>query len=188
MPFSHSGQLTAIVQEIERIAPASMLDVGTGMGQYGFLARMNLENINLFTIDGDKGTLAPRSQWRTRIDGIEGFVEYLTPVHQYVYDDLLVGEALSLLGTIPDGTYELVIAIDILEHFSAQEGLQFLKAIKRVSSRNVIVSTPKEFIEQEVAANPLENHRSLWSLGDLEAEGFTRVLPDLTSWITVYEH
>ena len=46
MPFSHSGQLTAIVQEIERIAPASMLDVGTGMGQYGFLARMNLENIN----------------------------------------------------------------------------------------------------------------------------------------------
>ena len=70
MPFSFSSQISTIVQYIEQLNPASLLDVGVGMGQYGFLSRINLENINLFQIDDDQATQRPRDEWRVRIDGI----------------------------------------------------------------------------------------------------------------------
>lgn len=55
MPFSHSSQLTVIVGFIEQLNPRSLHDVGAGMGQYGFLARNSLENVNLFVVEGANG-------------------------------------------------------------------------------------------------------------------------------------
>ena len=43
MPFSHSAQISTIVGYAERLQPASVLDVGAGMGQYGVLLRNHLE-------------------------------------------------------------------------------------------------------------------------------------------------
>lgn len=188
MPFSQSSQISTIVGFIERMDPASVLDVGTGMGQYGFLARNNLENVNLFRIEGAQGCQRPRTEWRVRIDGIEAFLGYLTPVHEYVYNNIMVGDALAILPEIASGSYELVIAVDILEHFTRPDGLTFLHQLKRVAKRAVLVSTPKEFISQEVEANPYENHRSLWSVEDMAGEGYREVLDNNLSWIAVYVH
>ena len=95
-----------------------------------------------------------------RIDGIEGFPVYLTPVHEYAYNRIMIGDALDLLPGIGDGAYELVLAVDILEHFAKSEGLKSLNELKRVASKAVLVSTPKEFDRQDIEANPLENHHS----------------------------
>jgi 2-polyprenyl-3-methyl-5-hydroxy-6-metoxy-1,4-benzoquinol methylase len=186
MPFSQSSQISTIVGFIERMNPASVLDVGTGMGQYGFLARNNLENVNLFKVEGAQASQRPRMEWRVRIDGIEAFPLYLTPVHEYVYDNVMIGDALAILPEIDSGSYELVIAVDILEHFTRPDGLTFLRELKRVAKRAVMVSTPKEFISQEVEANPYENHRSLWSAEDMAGEGYGEVLDNDMSWIAVY--
>jgi len=186
MPFSHSGQLTAIVGEVESLNPSSILDVGTGMGQYGFLLRTNLENINLFTIEGTVGRKAPRESWRVRIEGIEGFREYLTPVHDYAYNKIHIGDALEILPTLPERAYELVIAVDILEHFTKEDGRRFLDECRRVSGKHTLVSTPKDFIHQEVDANPLENHRSVWTREDLAQCSFERIVPNDVSWIAVH--
>ena len=43
MPFSYSSQLSTIVGYVEQQNPATILDVGIGMGQYGFLLRTNLK-------------------------------------------------------------------------------------------------------------------------------------------------
>lgn len=185
MPFSYSNQLSTIVGFAERIKPASVLDVGVGMGQYGFLLRMNLENLNLFRIEGAHATQRPREEWNVRIDGIEGYAGYFTPVHEYVYNRILVGDALQMLATIPDATYELVLAIDILEHFEKDQGFAFLRELQRVSRGAVLVSTPQDFHHQEVEANPLENHRSHWEEQDLRNAGFAEFLPDALSLIAV---
>lgn len=187
MPFSQSKQISAIVGYAEALQPMSVLDVGTGMGQYGFLLRTNLELLNLFDVQGAVGKLRPRSEWKRRIDGIEGFAGYVTPVHEYAYNHLMIGEAMATLAGIPDQEYELVIAIDILEHFEKADGLRFLAECARVSSRATLISTPKDFCHQEVEANPLENHRSHWSSEELAEAGFTRVLSDSESWIAVRE-
>ena len=188
MPFSQSSQISAIVQTIEKLQPKSLLDVGIGMGQYGYLSRINLEHINLFSIENNVAHLKDKSEWQIKIDGIEGFSEYLTPVHHYVYNDLFIGNALEILPKIQAQSYELVIAIDILEHFEVEEALFFIKELKRASKKYVLISTPKTFIEQEVEANPLENHRSLWSLESLQELGFTEVIENNDSWIVVYNH
>lgn len=186
MPFSQSSQLSAIVRFIEQAAPASLLDVGVGMGQYGFLSRINLENEHLFVIDGASGRQRPKAEWRVRIDGIEGCAAYLTPVHEYVYNKILIGDALTLLPTLPDNAYDLVIAIDILEHFDMPDGVRFLNELRRVAGKTVLVSTPKEFIHQEIPANPYENHRSVWTQEDLAKHGFPNVLPNEESWIAFH--
>lgn len=183
MPFSHSSQISSILGFIERIDPASVLDVGAGMGQYGFLARTNLENVELFDIDGAVAKQKPKEQWRVRIDGIEGCDFYVTPVHEYCYDNMIIGDALKVLPTLEDNSYELVLAIDILEHFDKPEGLVFLSELKRIASRAVLVSTPKEFIEQVVEANPYEDHRSVWDSNELSTCGYTNVIDNDISWI-----
>ena len=186
MPFSHSSQLSAIVGFIEHLQPASILDVGVGMGQYGFLARNSLENVHLFHIEGDRAHLRPKDEWRVRIDGIEAFRGYLTPVHDYAYNNITIGDALKTLPAIEDRAYDLVLGIDILEHFTEQDGLVFLAELKRIARRAALVSTPKDFHEQEVEANPYENHRSHWTDTALIHEGYSEVLDNPVSWIAVH--
>ncbi len=188
MPFSQSSQLSAIVGYAEHLKPGSVLDVGVGMGQYGFLLRTNLENIALFDIQGNQASLRPRERWTVRIDGIEGYAGYLTPVHDYAYNRLMIGNAMALLPGIADASYDMVMAIDILEHLSVDEGRLFMAHCRRIARRAALISTPKTFIEQEVEANPLENHRSLWSQADLVGAGFARLLDNPESWVAVCEH
>lgn len=186
MPFSQTSQLSPIIEWTEALSPRSVLDVGAGMGQYGFLLRTKLESLNLFHIEGDRGWLRPREEWQVRIDGIEGFAGYITPVHEWAYHDMLVGEALTLLDGIETDRYELVIAIDILEHLDKEPGLRLLEEMRRVAARAALVSTPKEFHEQDVPANPYENHRSLWTREELAASGFDEVLANEESWVAAW--
>lgn len=185
MPFSQSSQLSPIVTFLEQLQPASILDVGVGMGLYGFLARTYLENEHLFIVDGAEAAKRPKSEWRIRIDGIEAFNLYQTPVHDYAYNHIYWDDALNRLPLIDDNAYELVIAIDILEHFTTEEGIRFLDQLKRVSSRKVLISTPKAFIHQEIEANPFENHRSLWTESQLQEQGFDETIPNDFSWLAV---
>jgi len=121
-----------------------------------------------------------------RIDGIEAGPTYLTPVHEYAYNRIMTGEAIELLREIGDNAYDLVLAVDILEHFTKPDGLKFLAELKRVAKRAVLVSTPKEFHSQEIEANPYENHRSHWTDEELKQEDYGEILANHESWIAVY--
>ncbi len=187
MPFSQSTQISAIVQSIESLKPISILDIGMGMGQYGYLSRMYLENVNLFEIDGNYAKKREKKDWKIKIDGIEGFKEYITEIHTYCYNNLIIGEALEELKKIKDNSYELLLAIDILEHFEKKDGELFLRELQRVTSKYVIVSTPKKFILQEIDANPYENHRSLWNQEDFLKYKFKQIIENDISWIVILE-
>lgn len=185
MPFSHSAQISSIVGFAERLQPRSVLDVGVGMGQYGFLLRNNLEHEHLFEIDGAHARQRPREDWRVRIDGIEGYAGYLTPVHAWAYNTVQIGDALALLPTIASRSYELVLVIDVLEHFEKADGQRLLAQCRRIAARAALISTPKAFHAQHVPANPLEDHRSVWGADELAAAGFGTLLPDAESWVAV---
>lgn len=186
MPFSQSTQISTIVQYAEELQPLSVLDLGTGMGQYGFLLRTNLEHENLFEVDGAQGRLRPREDWRIRIDGVEGCEGYMTPVHAYAYNNMTISNVLEALPKIGDQSYDLVLGIDILEHFTTEDGLVFLDHCKRITKRAALISTPKNFYAQEVEANPYENHRSLWTQDQLANKGFKHILPNVDSWVAAY--
>lgn len=186
MPFSQTSQLTPIVNWVEHTSPKSLLDIGIGMGQYGFLFRTKLENLELFHIEGDKARLRSKHEWSIKIDGIEGFAEYMTPVQEWAYNKVFIADAIDCLSSMADNSYELLIAVDILEHFEKEDGFKLLSEMKRVASKAALVSTPKEFIVQDVPANPLENHRSVWSEEELSGYGFAEIVPNDESWIAAW--
>ena len=158
MPTSHWQQLNEIVEIIVLIKPRSLLDVGTGFGKYGVLAREYLE-----LRDGR----AVYDDWQCRVDGVEAFVDYLTPLHHFVYDQVYVGEATAVIPTL-DTRYDLLLLIDVLEHLTFAEGMALLHKCQ-LRARNVLVSTPRRFFRQKAAfGNPFEMHRSHWRRRDFE--------------------
>ncbi len=158
MPTSHSQQMNEIVELIALTDPQSLLDIGVGFGKYGVLAREYLE-----LWDGRDQYL----DWQRRIDGIEGFSDYKTPIHEFIYDNMYWGDAREIVPKL-EVDYDLIILIDILEHFTREEGMKLLEICLQ-RGRNVLISTPIKMSDQgEAFENPYETHRYQWTRKDFE--------------------
>jgi len=152
MPSSHWYQLNEIMELILLTRPKSILDVGVGFGKYGFLSREYLE---LF--DGREKF----DDWKRTIDGIEIFEDYITSLNKMIYDKIYIGNALEILPTL-DKKYDLILLIDIIEHFNYDDGIRLLKMCE-MHGKNTITSTPKRFLSQrEMFGNPFEVHKFLY--------------------------
>lgn len=182
MPFSNLEQITPIILEIKKMKPKSIVDVGCGLGVYGFLCRIYLE------LYGDDKNFFKKLRgnipWDIRIDAIEGFKDYMEFIPRWAYDDIVFESALSALERIPDKKYDLVLALAILEHFSKEDALAFLRELHRIGKK-IVVSVPKEWHEQTVPENELETHRSHWTEKELSSLGFNRFLPHPFVWIAI---
>ena len=181
MPFSNTEQISPILGEINNLNPRSILDVGCGLGIYGMLCRIHLDLYNdpefYRKLDGSR-------LWTTRIDGIEGCETYTPFIPHWAYDNIQVGNALDILPTIPDGQYDLILILAMIEHLTQDEGIQLITQLKRVG-RAIILSVPKNWREQQIPGYPLETHRSHWTEQDLRDVGFTRFLPHWGAWLAV---
>ncbi|HUV30202.1 MAG TPA: class I SAM-dependent methyltransferase [Acidobacteriota bacterium] len=153
MPSSQISQISTIMEIVLATRPQSVLDVGVGFGKYGFLCREYLELWDGRDRYGD---------WQRRIDGIEAFEQYLTPVHEHIYDNIYVGDALSLLPGL-DTHYDLILLIDVIEHFTLDDGRALLAECARKANA-CLVSTPLAASAQaEAFGNQYEVHRSQWT-------------------------
>lgn len=161
MPSSHSNQLNEIVRLICLTDPQSLLDIGIGFGKYGFLAREYLE-----LWDGRE----KYDDWKRRIDGIEVFPQYVTPMHKMIYNNVFIGNALEVLPALKEN-YDLILLIDVLEHFDFLDGMRLLEECQR-HGRNIVVSTPKKMTAQKDAFNnPFETHKFQWHQNHFERFG-----------------
>ncbi len=151
MPTSYLYQLNEITELIVLLAPQSILDIGVGFGKYGVLTREYLEfrdgRLKLY-------------DWQRRVDGIEIFSPYLTPLQEFVYDHIYVGNALEILPGL--NQYDLILLIDVIEHLSQPDGVKLLRQCQQ-TAKNTIVSTPVEFFPQKGAyGNSNEAHLTFW--------------------------
>lgn len=156
MPTSTFRQLSSVVAMLRLLEPSSVLEVGVGFGKYGVLLRDSLD------LEPDEnGSYRP---WKIQLDGIEVFPQYLTPLHSYIYNKVYTGNALDILPSL--GSYDVIMAIDVLEHFTKEEAKQFL-FLCRSHARHVFLVTPYVHMDQEeVWNNEYENHRSVWTVAD----------------------
>ena len=156
MPSSHYFQLNEIVDLIVLTDPGKLLDIGPGFGKYGFLAREYLELWN----EGREYL-----KWERQIDGIEAFEPYLTPVHKFIYDNVFIGNALEILPVLKDH-YDLILMIDVFEHFTYQDGLKLLAECRK-KGKNILISVPVAMSAQEaVFGNEFEMHKYAWKKED----------------------
>jgi len=173
MPTSHQYQINEIVELITLAQPNKVLDIGAGFGKYGFLTREFLE-----LWDG-RETI---DNWQRTIEGVEAFENYLTPVHDYIYDKIHKGTIQETLPSLGDD-YDMIMMIDVFEHFDYDEGVQILKDCLK-KSKYILMSIPRDIGDQgEAFENPLEEHKFQWRAKHFKDFGPVYFLPNPYSLI-----
>ena len=164
MPSSRATTIPIVTHLIKQLQPESILDVGVGFGKWGHLFR---EYTDILASESDPARYK-RENWKVRIDGIEGFPQYLTPMHEFLYDRIHVGDMCELIRSL--GEYDVIYLGDVIEHIEKDAGRRFLEDCQSRARKAVIISTPKfETGQEDLCDNELEKHRSLWSESDFEA-------------------
>jgi 2-polyprenyl-3-methyl-5-hydroxy-6-metoxy-1,4-benzoquinol methylase len=131
----------------------TLLDVGCGRGIIGALCRIYRE--------------------MDRQVGIDGYAPSLELCRRHAFYDELLDRRLEALP-LPFAAHEFDVAtcIEVIEHLPKPAGLALLAELERVA-KCVVVSTPNGFLAQsDLDANPLQRHRSGWSVADFERRGY----------------
>jgi 2-polyprenyl-3-methyl-5-hydroxy-6-metoxy-1,4-benzoquinol methylase len=174
MPSSQYYHISKLMEMIISLNPKSVLDIGSGFGKFGVLCREYLE-----LWDGRQ-----KYEFNRRIDGVEVFQQYISPLHRYVYDNIYNENILDIVQKLKI-RYDLVLLIDVLEHFEKDQGKELVKTLLKKNG-GIIISTPKKPSPQEDAfGNIYETHRSVWSKEELRELGFTFFIKDDISLICI---
>lgn len=162
------------MEMIISLNPKSVLDIGSGFGKFGVLCREYLE-----LWDGRQ-----KYEFKRRIDCVEVFQQYISPLHQYIYNKIYNNDILDIAQEL-DIKYDLVLLIDVLEHFEKDDGSRLLRTLLK-NNECILVSTPKNPSPQKDAfGNIYETHKSAWSPSELSSFGNIAFVRDDISWISV---
>lgn len=142
-----------------------ILDVGCGLGKWGYLCLTNYWE----TYGAQPGTVP-------EVIGIDAFLPNVKLVRQRgVYHEILHG----LCPPLPfcDGSFDTVLLIELIEHLKEREGLTLIQEAKRVARHRVVLSTPnfpslRPGHETMTGFNELEAHISYWKRSNLKKLGF----------------
>lgn len=154
MPTCNHLYITDVITLIRKIKPVSILDIGCGFGKWGFLFREYLDIM---------GGRYNKEDWNVKIDTIEIFEPYITPVHRHVYDNIFIGDATEKINEL--GQYDLIFSSDCLEHIERVKGEQLLYDIDRHSNHQLLCVPLTEVwlgSQGAVFGNEAEAHISAW--------------------------
>jgi len=160
VPVSIPQGIEQGIQWVTEVNPRSVLDVGIGFGLWGFLCRMYL--------DVFQGRFK-KSDWLTRIDGVECFKDYIQPHQQWLYSALHIGKAEELLPALDH--YDVVIFGDVLEHIDSPQCLEVLDQGVSLANQAVVLRLPigPGWEHGVCYDNEQEVHRSVWAPDSLNA-------------------
>jgi hypothetical protein len=148
MPMSNLLHLPAVAYFAMTLRPKRILDIGVGMGTYGFILRQFID-VSQEILD--------KKKWETVIDGIEIFEPYRNPVWDYVYNQVFVGDVRLLIDQLEG--YDVVLCNDVLEHFDLDDARSLLSKLVG-ANQTVIATTPNtDFPQGSWAGNQAEIHR-----------------------------
>ncbi|MEE9297264.1 MAG: class I SAM-dependent methyltransferase [Phycisphaerae bacterium] len=157
--------IPVIVHATRQVKPRSILDVGVGFGKYGLLFREYLD-----VWDARELAQTKRDAWTMRIDGIEIYPEYLTPIHDFIYDKMHIGHALEIIDEL--GQYDLIFMGDVLEHFEKRAGELMINKMYEHADKCVLLTFPTNAPPREgFWGNKEEAHLSVWTRDDFRRYG-----------------
>ena len=87
------------------------------------------------------------------------------------YDDLVFADVRYL--PFSSDSFDLILACEIIEHLSKEDGYVLLEDLERIASGRIIISTPNVDIPQDaINGNIHEIHKTRWTVGDFRKRGF----------------
>jgi len=79
---------------------------------------------------------------------------------------------------------DAIVALDLIEHLTKEEGLELIKKMERIAKKKIIIFTPNGFREQSAFdGNPLQIHKSGWDFEEMKKLGFKVIGKDGLKYI-----
>lgn len=154
-----------VISEIDHLLNSSektslkVLDLGAGSGHYWDRIVANYRDTN-FEI--------------TLVDAVQ--VESKLPLTQNVSFERVVSQVPLGLETFQNSTFDLVVAFDLIEHLTKDEGYILLYEMDRIASKSSIIFTPNGFVWQPPSTNNSFNaHISGWKATELRKLGWSQL-------------
>ena len=112
----------------------------------------------------------------SHVSGVDGHEPSLMAAKEAGYTDVTKSDVMSYLSKQESSSVDIVVALDVVEHFMKTAGLELIAEATRVARHKVIFMTPNGFQYQAPAPdNPFQEHLSGWTPKEFYALGFTRI-------------
>jgi len=133
----------------------------------------------LRAIDLGCGEYSPLTRFRPEVwtVGVDASAESLARARsKEILDDFLLADVTDA-GFFDQcralGPFDLVAAVDLIEHLPKRLGFDLLEGCEKLTSKFVVVQTPNGFVEQGPEyGNTFQSHRSGWFQHDLSGLGY----------------
>lgn len=117
---------------------------------------------------------------RVGVDIHEKYFEYIeteVPVALVRYD------VRKLSDIFVPNSFDLVIALDIIEHLEKEESIDMIKQCEVIAKKAVVLETPKGYVPQNIdiqghGADEWQTHRCGWEVEELESLGYLTTVRD----------
>jgi hypothetical protein len=106
--------------------------------------------------------------------GVDNFTPALLESRKKkIHDRSVKSPLLKILEKIPPHSFETVVLLDVIEHFTKDEGSALLQIAESLATKKVVVFTPNGFLAQgKLLKNPYQVHRSGWTVEELKTLGY----------------
>jgi hypothetical protein len=160
LPISISDILVSEISRLEKVSTQlSVLDLGAGSASYWDKVLKKFPHMQ-FKLD--------------LMDAVA--IESPASSSSNVTTLRIQGQVPIDLSDIRSDTYDLVVAFDLIEHLTKDQGYMLLYEIDRVSSGTSVVFTPQGFVWQPPSVNNEFNaHISGWTPQELKKLGWRRI-------------
>lgn len=100
--------------------------------------------------------------------GVDIFEPWLKQCQKlHIYHGLVLADVTKL--PFKARSFDIVLAMEVLEHLERETGQELLKAIEKIATKQVIISTPVGRYEQgALGNNPHQEHRAFWHPAELK--------------------
>jgi SAM-dependent methyltransferase len=118
--------------------------------------------------------------------GVDIFEPYLEKCQQMkIHSDYIRADIREI--EFKDSSFDAVLMLEVLEHFTKEEGRRLLDKSSSWAKKKVIITTPNGYIWLDMLdGNPFQKHISGWSMEELRGLGFN--VTGLLGWKKLRGH
>ena len=174
MCTSNPYAITCGITELMKYKPIkSILEIGPGFGKWGVLFREYLEYWGPHHISKD--------QWTLQLDCIEAYKPYITELHQYIYNNIIVDDVLNVdFNKLQN--YDIIFMCDVIEHIEKDKALKLLKILHEKCNKAIFIGTPSiPAFRGKIHKDDFEQHVSYFS-----SEEWFKIFPD--NYVQIFDN
>ncbi len=106
--------------------------------------------------------------------GVDGFKPSIdAAIQRKTHSENKVINVLELTKHFKDKSFDVIVALDLIEHLTKEEGHKLLEDFERIAKKKIIIFTPNGFVPQgEYDGNTYQIHKSGWGFKEMEKKGY----------------